>query len=266
MSNSIFELWTPERIRSAVAEDRTALWASDAKFVSLEDLPKYPYQSIGRLFYNRNGVAYTASASYVDTGTSSIFTAAHVLDAAAGPATDILFIPAMLDKTDVKGKLFGCFPQIPGGKGTAWYVDPGWNSAKPNRAYDLGAVILGNNQYKKSIESLIKAIPVLADEKNTRETNWTTFGYPVQKNNPEIRMMYQTGSFISQSAGAVTKDGDGLTGGVSGGPWLRGGSIPAKTNGIHSGSDDIGVSTVSPYFTVDQLERMTSLLSSARTA
>jgi hypothetical protein len=264
MSDSILEFWTPERLREAIPEKPPEPFKrpdpapapaapevnSDPSFVPDDDLPRFPFQSIGRLFFSKNGNPYTGSAAFVVHDSNAIVTSAHNLISGNGAAQNILFIPAMIDIHDVNGQHFGVFPQIAGGQGVAWAVDRQWNPGNPDRAYDIGFVRMGPRGDGKTLSQVVTPIGMLVDQINTAQTEWLTVGYPVQESNPRVRMMMQEGSFQSQARGVVTKFGDGLLGGTSGGPWLRAGANPAMTNGIHSGSEDPGVTSVSPYLTL----------------
>ena len=51
-------------------------------------------------------------------------------------AENILFIPGFIAPTT---QSFGSYPQIPGGEGEAWFVDPNWD---PNNIQDFSFLIL----------------------------------------------------------------------------------------------------------------------------
>ena len=270
MADSTLEFWTPERLRAARPEEPPKPFkkvppereeagpevSSDPAFVPQGDLTRFPFQSIGRLFFSKNGISYSGSAAFVVPNPNAIVTSAHNLLSGNGSAQNILFIPAMINSGDVNGQNFGVFPQIAGGQGVAWAVDRQWDPQNPDRAYDIGFVLMAPRSDGRTLSQVVAPIAMLVDQINTGATEWLTVGYPVQPSNPQIRMMMQEGSFQSQAGGVVYKFGDGLLGGTSGSPWLRAGSNPAATNGIHSGSEDPGVTSASPYLTLatqDQL-------------
>lgn len=131
MADSILEFWTPERLRAArpeapprpfkrpvPARAQTApAVAGEPILVPQGELPRFPFQSIGRLFFWKNSAPYTGSASFVVPDPNAIVTSAHNLISGNGVAQNILFIPAMINSGDINGQLFGVFPQIAGGQG-----------------------------------------------------------------------------------------------------------------------------------------------------
>ena len=222
-----------------------------------QDLTKFPYQSIGKLFFNVNGEPYDGSAYVADWkgATNLLFTAAHnLLDDEGGKpceSTDVLFIPAMKDENDTTGSLYGKYAA------TAISWNKKWNptAGQDDEAYDFGIVQLAPRTTDgKNVGQVVKPIPVVLDATNTQgKTSWETLGYPDRPENPDEKMMTQTGTYVGLDEGAVVKvSQDGYGVGGSGSCWLHDGK--AEANGVHVSSDS--TTSASPYFTPDLINNL----------
>lgn len=264
--SEILEYWTPERIKQAKPESglrffspqrRTIEVDSDApmaagpiNIVSDDRLTTFPYQSVGKLLYTKSGVDLAGSAFVVNVGDAKnvVFTAAHCLDTLSGKAANILFIPAMVDINDVSGQLYGHFPQIPGGKGVAWAVNINWDPNNMKEQFDNGAVKLLPRSDGKNVGDVVTPLTVLADQQYNASSSWNTIGYPgLCPQDPNGKMAEREGTLKECSDNIVYKYG-GMLQGMSGGPWILGGS-GGKVNGNQSTTDEVDDVAKSPYYT-----------------
>ena len=119
-------------------------------------------------------------------------------------------------------------------------------------AYDFGIVQLAPRADGKNVGQVVRPIPIVLDAVNTKgETSWDTLGYPDRPDNPDEKMMTQTGTYIDLDKGAAVKvSQDGYGGGGSGSRWLRDGK--AEANGVHVSANS--TTSASPYFTPDLIK------------
>ena len=263
----IFELWTDERIKEAkpkaersrevpqheaqaLREKYQAAVGNNtpATIVPDTDLTKFPYQSAGRLFFDVKGVPYSGSAYVADLkGAKNIlFTAAHNLWDAGVVSNNFLFIPAMKDKNDTSGSLYGKYA----GTKIAWCSK--WDPAVDDPQYDFGTVTLAPRTTDgKNVGDVVTPFPVIWDATNQSGVEWLTLGYPSSRtDNPDKKMMQQNGAFVSQKNNIVSDVAQGgrLGGGASGGVWIRGGT--GSANGVYTGGlKSTPEVAESPYFT-----------------
>ena len=93
---------------------------SQINYVDLKDLTKFPYQSVGKLFWltqDGKDIIYYSTAFYIGNGV--VVTAAHSFDQdivqfegklVPKPSKAAMFVPAMMDKIDFLGANYGCYP------------------------------------------------------------------------------------------------------------------------------------------------------------
>lgn len=115
---------------------------SVATIVSDDDLKRFPYQSVGRLFFKQGNSDYCGTGYVADLNgrKNTVITAAHNLwDHPEGVSENLHFVPAMMDSMDDPGKLYGgydcdLFDWCP-------YRNPGkhpeWSDRVGNSKYDL---------------------------------------------------------------------------------------------------------------------------------
>jgi V8-like Glu-specific endopeptidase len=175
---------------------------------------KYPYKTIGQLFFTIPGAGnYRCSASVGHN--SWVWTAGHcVCSPEIGTwHTNFTFIPGVRkDK-----KPYG-----------TWAYDnmaaslAGWVSDR-SLCYDIGIARFQRNAEGKSLEEVVGALGFLADA--DRKQHWNLFGYPSV---PPF-----DGTLLIQAQASIGEDdpfqgcepktigvGNDMTGGCSGGPWI----------------------------------------------
>ena len=202
----------------------------------------------------------TAWVANVSSQLHVVMTAAHCLKPREGDtATNIFFIPGFIPP-DMKK--FGSYPQIPGGEGVAWSVDPNWDPNNIQARYDHGMIKLDKDPNTgKYVDEVVVPIQILSNQQYTPESGWNTIGYPmVSSENPLGKMTERIGSFHRRGNGTVYKYG-AVPKGMSGGPWIyHNAGSNGQANGVHAGSVDTAAENceVSPYFTstVDELEKL----------
>lgn len=265
---AIHDYWTPERIALAQPEvhaygthieDDTEVKKSELgadgslRIVPDEKVTTFPYQSVGKLFYTKVGPSgsrdsyATAWVANMSSVLHVVYTAAHNLKRGDMHAENILFVPGF---TPPGSYPFGRYPEIQGGEGTAWVVDPNWNPNDMKPRYDQGLVKLDKDtNTAKYVDDVVTPIEILSNQQYTSLTEWNTIGYPVPSSqNPYGKMCERSGTFKKVSDGAVYKYGT-LPQGTSGGPWILLTSYSqSSSNGVQAGNrSDIGC-TLSPHF------------------
>ena len=243
--------WTPERIRSAVPEDDDYEISGNKKVTGFgnnpptavpDDIRKtIPYQSVGKIVYNKGKDNFQATAYVVNTGKGNniVFTAAHNLYNEKGMAKNIMFIPAC--QTDQKPVLkFGQFPQIEGGMGVAWFVAKGWEPDDKKRYLDIGAIKLDKNEADNNVGEVVAMLEYAVDHKDIKDkTDWRIIGYVTDFKTKQDTMYQSDGVYIkSGDDGKLIARTNSVIDGMSGGPWLlkNGDGKFAKANGVHKGS------------------------------
>ena len=225
--------------------------AGSLKIVPDSTVKTFPYQSVGKLFYVKVGPSgrrdsfASAWVANVSSQLHVVMTAAHCLEKGNERAENILFIPGFIAPST---QPFGRYPQIPGGKGEAWAVDPNWDPNNIQAKYDSGMIRLGMDpDTGKHVDEVVIPIQILANQHYTPTSAWNTIGFPVPSSqNPQGKMAERSGTFyrMSSDGGSVYKYGT-LPKATSGGPWIFAGSSHSS-NGIQAGN--AGDCAVSPYF------------------
>ena len=270
-SQQILDYWTPERLEAAQPEEHAygehiemredaavddtsgqrVQGAGSLKIVPDSKVKTFPYQSVGKLFYVKVGPSGTrdsfASAwvANVSSQLHVVLTAAHCLEKGNEHAEKILFIPGFIAPNT---QPFGSYPQIPGGKGEAWFVDPNWDPNNIQAKYDSGVIKLDKDPNTgKYVDEVVIPIQILANQHYTSTSSWNTIGFPVPSSqNPDGKMAERSGTFyrMSSDGGSFYKYGT-LPKATSGGPWILAGS-DHSSNGIQAGNVDN--CAISPYF------------------
>ena len=283
-AQEILDYWTPERMASAQAEehaygediktaegavvlgdrsaDQRVQAAASMKIVPHSKVKTFPYQSVGKLFYVKVGPSSGERDSFASawvTNISSqlhvIMTAAHCLERDDNRAEKILFIPGFIPPNT---RPFRSYPQIPGGKGEAWAIDPNWDPNNMQAKHDFGMIRLDKDpDMGKYVDEVVLPIQVLTNQQYTSFTEWNTIGYPVASSqNPYGTMAEQSGSFcrMSSDGGSFYKYGT-LPKGTNGGPWILDASNDSSS-GLQTGNDCDYHCAQSPYLIQTQLEEL----------
>lgn len=286
-AHAILSYWSPERLASAQPEplaygehieteeetirgdsSESRLSAATQAAGSLKIVPDntvktFPYQSVGKLFYTKvspSGSRDSYASAWVANVSSQlhvVVTAAHCLERGNETATNILFIPGFIPPSS---RLFGSYPQIPGGKGVAWSVDPNWNPNSMQAKYDQGMIKLDKDPNTgKYVDEVVIPIQILSNQNYTPTSEWNTIGFPVPSSgNPDGKMAERSGTYFKMSSdgGSVYKYGT-LPKATSGGPWILAGSHDSS-NGIQAGNVSEYQCAQSPYFksTAEELVKL----------
>ncbi len=172
----------------------------------------YPYITVGKVFFRKNGVGKVCSASSI--GNYAVWTAGHCVHGGQGGTwvTDFVFVPAYKDGN------------APLGQWTAnhfWAKTDWMNNSNFRR--DMGGAVLNTRNGQK----ISQVVGWLGFSWNyPYEQNWTVLGYPADPPYNGQRMWRCNAPFAYQlnpSGGGPSTQAIGcdLTGGVSGGPWIR---------------------------------------------
>lgn len=204
---------------------------------------QYPFVTVGKIFFRQNGGSYVGSAASI--GNYAIFTAGHCVHAGDGKATgwstDLVFVPAYRDGQAPRGRWSASYLVTR----SKWYSEgnPG------GLTEDMGGAVLRPLNGRR----ISQAVGYLGFAWNwSREQHWLQLGYPAAKPFNGQRMHGVASSYAyngSVPGVPPVAVGSDLTGGCSGGPWLRGAFTGNSLNGINSyrqGSRPQEIN--SPYF------------------
>lgn len=188
-----------------------------------------PYNKIGKLFFRQNGIGYVCSAA--SQGNRGIITAGHCIHAgnnsAASWSTNVVFVPAYKDGAAPYGQ-WPCdyATQI---VFTAWY-----QSGLLNRD------VAGCKTINQSGKTLSARVGSLGFAWNfSADQHWHAFGYPAATPFNGNRLIVCTASRATWDMTGVAPATQGIgcdmTGGSSGGPWVRAFSgTGGYINGVNS--------------------------------
>jgi V8-like Glu-specific endopeptidase len=175
----------------------------------------YPYATVGKLFFVQGGRRFVCSAASV--GNNGIWTAGHCVHSgnnrAEGWATEVVFVPAYRDGAAP----FGQWPASWLATRTAWYQ----NGIPNGLSQDMGGAIL----HPQSGRRISQAVGWLGFAWNwSKYQHWNALGYPAAAPFNGQRMNVCQASFAyNGNVTGVKPNGIGcdMTGGCSGGPWVR---------------------------------------------
>ena len=188
----------------------------------------YPFVTVGKVFFTQNGSNYVASAASI--GNYAILTAGHVVHAGNGQpsgwSTNLTFVPAYKDNAAPLGQWKASWLATR----TTWY-----NNGNPGGlTEDMGGAVLQTLNGRK----ISDVVGWLGFAWNwPREQHWFEFGYPAAAPFNGQRLNCAAASYAYD--GAVpgippVATGNDLTGGCSGGPWVRGCFTGNWANGVNS--------------------------------
>jgi V8-like Glu-specific endopeptidase len=170
----------------------------------------YPYRTVGVLFFSQGGSDWRCSASSI--GNYAVWTAGHCVSDGAGTwSTNFLFIPAYAE-----GSKPCSWCQFTGS--VAWTFTAWHNFG--DFARDSGGVVLNTNSGHK-----VSEVGWLGFAWNwDRDQHWHQHGYPSESPFDGDRQIKCTSSH-SVDDGSVSPatmgTGCDMTGGSSGGPWIK---------------------------------------------
>jgi hypothetical protein len=203
----------------------------------------YPFVTIGKVFFSQNGSNFVASAASI--GNYAILTAGHVVHAGDGKttgwSTNLVFVPAYKDGS----RPLGVWPASWLATRTTWY-----NNGIPNGlTEDIGGAVLQVLNGRK----ISDAVGWLGFGWNwPREQHWFELGYPAAApfNGQRLYAVAASYAYDGNVPGIPpVATGSDLTGGCSGGPWIRGAFSGNWANGVNSYRDTSRpLEMNSPYF------------------
>ncbi len=188
----------------------------------------YPYVTVGKLFFKQNGRRYVGSAASI--GNFAVFTAGHCVHMGNGTASgwskDVVFVPAHKNGTAPRGqwRASHCITRA------RWY-----NRGIPNGlTEDMGGVILHPLAGKR----ISQRVGWLGATWNRGPfQHWHALGYPAASPY-NGKLMWETRASYAYRGSVSGKNpvgiGCDMTGGCSGGPWVRGLGTSNQLNGVNS--------------------------------
>lgn len=188
-----------------------------SRYETFPNYTGYPHKTVGKVFFSNplNGKSYVCSASSI--GGDAVITAAHcVRDGKTGTWwTNWTFVPAYRSGV------------APYGQWTAnhlWSRTPYVNGAAGDSRYDVGGAVLN----RRSLTRISDSVGFLGFMWNASSTDtgahWALIGYPAASPfHGQYQYICQSSFAYNGSTGAPATIGAGcdMTGGCSGGPWLR---------------------------------------------
>lgn len=214
------------------AEALAAGYSYPAPFTRFEvpcPYTQYPLVTIGKVFFTQNGHNYVASAASI--GNYAILTAGHVVHAGDGKASgwsrNLVFVPAYKDGGRPRGTWAASWLATR----TNWYKhgNPGglWE--------DIGGAVLHPLGGRK----ISQVIGWLGFSWNwPRAQHWFELGYPAGPpfNGQRLNCVAASYAYNGSVPGSVkpVATGNDMTGGCSGGPWVRGMFRGNWANGLNS--------------------------------
>ncbi len=211
----------------------------------------YPWVTIGKVFFTTVSGSDTYCSASVISGNSIIVTAAHCCwDRGAGqPNRNFTFAPAVREATAP----FGMFGFRQGRVLAAWTTGGG-------RANDVCVLSLNPRGDGQAVSNVVGWLGRSWNQDPTQ--HHFAFGYPGAIAEGQYKYECSAESYANCGDGQVLGMGCNMTGGSSGGPWVRmfkkfeSGSVNA-VNGVVSGYDEctgtVGQSFNSPRFTSNNI-------------
>ena len=191
----------------------------------------YPFRTVGKVFFKQFGVSYVCSASVI--GSKGIVTAGHCVHAgnnsSTGWSTNFVFVPAYRDGAAP----YGQWPVATLRTFTDWYA----NGGAGDFDHDWGA---GRTTYLRNGRTLGQTVGYLGYAYNfSRNQHWWEVGYPQAAPFNGMRMHACNASYAYNSpwysgGPAPMTVGCDMTGGCSGGPWIKNFATGNYVNGINS--------------------------------
>lgn len=243
------DYWTPERVADAegvpllegVAPPERG-YVYPAPFTRFNQFPnpnKFPYRTVGKLVYRRNGLTYACTAAVI--GDFAIWTAAHCLYGDGQWSEVVEFIPALKSGQMPYGKWSAVVSFVPGR----------WIQNQQDMAADFGGVILD----RLNGLGIGQAVGRLGFAYNQGVTqHWFLFGYPGQPQPPfdgsrqvicAASQAYRDSRYSPQPIGVGCDQQQGS----SGGPWVLGFGTSNLLNGNTSyARPTFSREIFSPYF------------------
>ena len=188
----------------------------------------YPYVTVGKLFFKQNGKSYVGSAASI--GNYAIFTAGHCVHSgngkASGWSTNVVFVPAYKNGVAPRGQWSASYLVTR----SKWY-----NNGNPNGlTEDMGGAIL----HKLSGRKISQRVGWLGAAWNfSRYQHWHAVGYPAAAPyNGKLMWDTQASYAYNGTVSGIKPVGIGcdMTGGCSGGPWIRRFGSSQLLNGVNS--------------------------------
>jgi V8-like Glu-specific endopeptidase len=208
----------------------------------------FPYRTVGKVFFTRGQYDYECSGASVNSSPRQIvFTAGHCLYGEGQYSYNLVFKPAYRFGRSPYGTFRGV------GKP---FVPPAYVQSEDSTR-DFGAFIVAPNQYGQTLQD---AVGYLGFAWNLSAVqHWDVLGYPAGYPFSGVTMQVCEASYAGTDAGGAGEGGTApiaigcdMTGGSSGGPWVRGlgrNQGGNQLNGVVSyGYDDEPLGTYGPYF------------------
>lgn len=189
---------------------------------------KYPYVTVGKLFFKQNGRSYVGSAASI--GNYAIFTAGHCVHTGSGKAsgwsTNVVFVPAYKNGAAPRGQWKASHLITR----SRWY-----NNGIPNGlTEDMGGAVL----HKLNGKKISQRVGWLGTAWNWgRYQHWHAVGYPAAAPyNGKVMWDTQASYAYNGTVSGIKPVGIGcdMTGGCSGGPWIRRFGSGQHLNGVNS--------------------------------
>ena len=189
---------------------------------------QYPQVTIGKVFFKQNGGSYVASAASI--GNYAILTAGHVVHAGdakpTGWSNDLVFVPAHKDNVRPLGTWAASYLMTR----SVWY-----NNGNPGGlTEDIGGAVLRPLNGRR-ISEVVGWLGFAWN--HGREQHWFECGYPAAApfNGQRMNMVAASYAYDGSVPGIPpVATGSDMTGGCSGGPWVKAMFSGSWANGVNS--------------------------------
>jgi len=213
---------------------------------SISNSAWYPFSAVGKLFFSQNGVDYVCSASVI--GYAGIVTAGHCVHAgnnrASGWSYNMVFVPSYFNGSAPYGQWYVANLSVE----SIWfkYGNPG------GLRRDLGVGYITADSYGYRVGDYTGYLGYSWNQ--LRDSSWWLIGYPASGQFSGAYMVSCQSSHAydstAGSSGPLTVGvGCDMTGGTSGGPWVKGIGVGNLVNGVNSyRRNGYNKELFSPYF------------------
>jgi hypothetical protein len=283
----IIEYWTPERMKAAKPRDfvrhedgsftlaptpkakpsgSTTTSIAGATWRTADGTGGAVQMRTGKVYFTMDGLGYVCSGSVADdggaVGASLVLTAGHcVWDAASGFADKWLFIPNFaaapnLDTKDCANAdtVYGCWTATALVAHRGFTTQTTFNLAATQHDFAFAVVRTGGNGGVAELDKSVGGGYPLATTGVTSGEVLSAFGYPAAQKYSGADLTYCSGPIGKDSLNRYDGLDDpwamscGMTGGSSGGPWIRALDLKSGSGGTVASLNSYGYTGIKSMF------------------
>jgi V8-like Glu-specific endopeptidase len=183
------------------------------RYTNFDTYTRFPYVTIGKLFFTQYGINYVCSASSI--GNYAMWTAGHCIHAgdnsSSGWSYNVVFVPAYSNGAAPRGQWTAYTLTTM----TAWYTSADFR-------YDMAGAAMYTNGSGYKLSQVVGNLGFTYNI--SRNLHWFQVGYPAASPFAGRYMIINASSYAYDDTSMGTPYpigvGDDMTGGSSGGPWI----------------------------------------------